>query len=131
MLILAFKVVLGLNVLGVALVLSVALDVFPLTLPAYWLRVPLAMFLAGMMLSLLGLFWTGAARTASQRKHLLSTVRRGHWLPTAFAAVCHILALMMFCAACWAFLGMTSLSRYHGDTPRGSGYGDVPYFQHP
>lgn len=120
----------GLNAIGVALILAIALGLTPLSVSPYWLRLPLAMFLAGMMLCLLGLFWTGILRTALWRQYQSGTGRRSHWLPALFAMLSHFLALLMFATACWALLGVTSLSRYHDD-PRGVGQGSVPYFQHP
>lgn len=120
----------GLNATGVALILAIAIGLAPLSVSPYWLRLPLAMFLAGMMLCLLGLFWTGILRTTLWRQHQSGTVGRSHWLPALFAMFCHFLALTMFAAACWALLGVTSLSRYHDDA-RGVGPGSVPYFQHP
>lgn len=86
------------------------------------------MFLAGMTLSLLGLFWTGVLRTALWRQYVLKTGRRTHWLFAFFAMLSQFLALFMFAAACWALLGVAALSQYyddaHADLP-----GSVPFFQ--
>lgn len=129
MLILAFKVLIGLNALGVALILAVAFELLQLSLSPLWFRLPLAMFLAGMVLALLGLFWTGILRTALWRQYLSHGERRGFWLPALFAMLSHFLALIMFAAACWALLGVTALSHYYDDA-HPSPPATVPYFQH-
>lgn len=101
-----------LHCLGVAVVLFVGLGGTELFLSPSWLRLPLALFLAGMMLSMLGLFWAGVTQDALRRQLASHDVGRSHWVPGLFAIVSYALALIVFAAACWALLGVASLSRY-------------------
>lgn len=117
-----------LNGLGVASILIVALGLFPVELAPYWLRLPLALFLAGMLLSILGLFWSGMLQVALMRQCLAGYARRSHWVPALFAMISYFCAFVAFAAACWAFLGVASLSIYHDDFHRGFGHGMGPQF---
>lgn len=121
----------ALNGLGIALLFAVALDLVPLTLSPYWLRLPLALFLAGMMLSMLGLFWSGILQAGLNRREVTGSTRRGHWVSALFVMISYVLALMAFAAACWAFLGVTALSHYYDGIHQGMGQGSMPYFSRP
>ena len=120
-----------LNGLGLALIFAVALGLLPSGLSPYWLRIPLALFLAGMMLALLGVFWTGMLRLSVARQNRQTYARRTHWLPALFAMFSYIFAFIAFAAACWAFLGVTAMAHYHGDVHQGIRPGGVPGLQHP
>lgn len=129
--ILAFKASIWLNALGVASVVAVATGVIPFALSPYWLRLPMALFLAGIVLSGLGLLWSGLTRGSLVRQALSKSVRRTHWVPALFATISYGLALIVFAAGCWAFLGVASLSQLYDDTHSGLGHGRPPAFQHP
>lgn len=118
------------NGLGVALLFSVALGLLPSALSPYWLRLPLALFLAGMMLALMGLFWAGMLRLTVARQQTSGYARRTYWIPALFAIISYFFALIAFAAACWAFLGVASLSHYHNDIHSGMGQRSVPGLQH-
>lgn len=102
-----------LNGLGVALLFFVALGLFPSVFSPAWLRLPLALFLAGMMLALLGLFWAGMLRLTITRQQMSGHARRTHWIPALFAMISYSFAFIAFAAGCWAFLGVASLAHYH------------------
>src|SRR5690554_5156405 len=119
------------NGLGVASLFGVALGLFPSGLSPSWLRLPLALFLAGLMLALLGLFWAGLLRLTISRQHLSGYARRTHWIPALITMITYFLAFLAFAAGCWAFLGVASLSHYHHDIHQGTSQGSVPRLQHP
>lgn len=111
LLVLGFKLVTGLNALGLVLVFGLALDLMPLSLQAFWLRLPMALFLAGLALGAVGLLWSGLAQAAIQEQTRGGQLRRLHWVPALLAIASHALALLAFAAGCWALLGLTSLSQ--------------------
>lgn len=128
---LAFKALMWLNGLGIALVFIVALGLIPWTLSPYWLRLPLALYLAGVLLAVLGLFWSGMLHTALSRQCLSGNTRRSHWIPALLTLISYFLAFLAFAAACWAFLGVMSLAHYHDDVHRGMRQGSDLGFYSP
>lgn len=111
--------------------MAVAAGMIPFALSPYWQRLPMALFLAGMMLSALGLFWSGLTRNLLIRQVLSGRSRRTHWIPALFATISYALAFIVFAAGCWAFLGVASLSQIYDDTHNGTGQKRPPAFQHP
>ena len=113
LLVLGFKASAWSNGLGVVLVLGIGLNVFALDVSALWLRLPLALYLAGVLLSGVGLVWTGLAQGVRARQCGPGQVRRFHWIPSLLAVVCYALALLAFATGCWATLGIASLAQFH------------------
>lgn len=120
-----------LNGLGVAFVMAVAAEVIPFALSPYWLRLPMALFLAGIMLSGLGLLWSGLTRGSLVRQAISGRMGRTHWVPALFATISYALALVVFAAGCWAFMGVASLSQFYEGTHNGIEQQRPPRFQHP
>lgn len=115
MLVLGFKTCTWLNGLGVALTLVLAIGAAPSLVSPYWLRLPLALFLAGIAMAGLGLLWSGIVQGAMLRQLLTGRMRHSHWVATFLALICYALALLAFAAGCWATLGIASLSDYYGE----------------
>ncbi|WMD23419.1 hypothetical protein RAS12_13920 [Achromobacter seleniivolatilans] len=69
------------------------------------LQLPLALFLAGLLASCLGLLFAYLAQVSLLRQGYTGHLTRGHWPTQLLAMVCYLLSAMAFCAACWFSLG--------------------------
>ena len=100
---LGFKSLAWLNGIGIGVVLASSAGVLPLELATVWLRFPLAVFLGGLALALLGLLWSFPLMNSLDAR--LVTGRRSplHWIPLACTLLAYILSLAAFAAGCWFF----------------------------
>ncbi|MYN11956.1 hypothetical protein GSY71_02155 [Pusillimonas sp. TS35] len=112
-LVLGFKSLVWLNGLGIAAITLCSAGVVQLDIATIWLRFPLALFLSGLALGLLGLLWSYplqsslAARLASGRRPKL------YWVPMLCTTLAYLLSLVMFAGGCWFFqLLLESLQTY-------------------
>jgi len=69
------------------------------------LQLPLAMFLAGLLLSGLGLLFAYLAQVSLLRQGYTGHMTRGHWPAQLLAMICYLLSALAFCSACWCTLG--------------------------
>lgn len=69
------------------------------------LQLPLALFLAGLLVSCLGLLFAYLAQVSLLRQGYTGHLTRGHWPAQLLAMICYLLGALAFCAACWFSLG--------------------------
>jgi hypothetical protein len=110
---LGFKFLVWLNGLGVLLVLGCAMGIVSTELEPQWLRMPLAVFLAGLVLSGLGLLWSYLVQASLFRQVIGGHLRRTHWIPLFCAMVAYSLSLAAFVVACWITLALSGMA-YQG-----------------
>ncbi|CAB3693860.1 MULTISPECIES: hypothetical protein [Achromobacter] len=72
------------------------------------LQLPLALFLAGLVASCLGLLFAYLAQVSLLRQGYTGHMTRGHWPAQLLAMICYLLAALTFCAACWFSLGQAA-----------------------
>ncbi|EFF76247.1 hypothetical protein [Achromobacter piechaudii] len=72
------------------------------------LQLPLALFLAGLLTSCMGLLFAYLAHVSLSRQGDIGHATRGHWPAQLLAMICYLLAAVAFCAACWFALGQVA-----------------------
>ncbi|HEY9319225.1 TRAP-type C4-dicarboxylate transport system permease small subunit [Achromobacter deleyi] len=72
------------------------------------LQLPLALFLAGLLASCLGLLFAYLAQVSLLRQGDRGHSTRGHWPAQLLAMVCYLLSALAFCGACWFSLGQAT-----------------------
>ncbi len=107
---LGFKFLAWINSLGVVVILFFGLGIIQVDLAPHWLRLPLAAFLAGLVLSALGLLWTYPAQASLLNQLVSGRARRTHWLPLSCTIIAYTLSLLAFVAGCWITLGLGHLA---------------------
>lgn len=107
---LGFKFLAWINSLGVVVILFFGLGIIQADLAPQWLRLPLAAFLAGLVLSALGLLWTYPAHASLINQLVSGRVRRTHWIPLSCTIIAYTLSLLAFVGGCWITLGLGHLA---------------------
>lgn len=72
------------------------------------LQLPLALFLAGLLATCLGLLFAYLAQVSLLRQGYMGHPSRGHWPAQLLAMVCFLLSGLAFCGACWFSLGQAT-----------------------
>ncbi|MGV2865523.1 hypothetical protein [Achromobacter sp. ESBL13] len=72
------------------------------------LQLPLALFLAGLLVSCMGLLFAYLAQVSLLRQGDIGHVTRGHWPTQLLAMICYLLGALAFCAGCWFSLGQAA-----------------------
>ncbi|AYD63769.1 hypothetical protein YH64_002070 [Achromobacter sp. LC458] len=72
------------------------------------LQLPLALFLAGLLTSCMGLLFGYLAQVSLLRQGDIGHVTRGHWPAQLLAMICYLLGALAFCAGCWFSLGQVA-----------------------
>ncbi|CAB3675669.1 Uncharacterised protein [Achromobacter spanius] len=72
------------------------------------LQLPLALFLAGLLSSCLGLLFGYLAQVSLLRQGYTGHLTRGHWPTQLLAMVCFLFSALAFSAACWFALGQVA-----------------------
>ncbi|NMK45644.1 hypothetical protein [Achromobacter sp. Bel] len=72
------------------------------------LQLPLALFLAGLLASCLGLLFAYLTQVSLLRQGDRGQSTRGHWPAQLLAMVCYLLSALAFCGACWFSLGQAT-----------------------
>lgn len=109
-LVLGFKFLAWINSIGVMVTLAFGLNIIQVELAPQWLRLPLAAFLAGLILSALGLLWTYPAQASLLRQLATGRTRRTHWIPLSCTMIAYTLSLLAFVCGCWITLGLGHLA---------------------
>ncbi|MNS86841.1 hypothetical protein D3C72_1207560 [compost metagenome] len=69
------------------------------------LQIPLALLLAGLLSSCLGLLFAYLAQVSLLRQGYNGHLTRGHWPAQLLAMICYLASALAFCAACWLAVG--------------------------
>mgnify|MGYP000066264358 CR=1 FL=1 len=72
------------------------------------LQIPLALFLAGLLASCLGLLFAYLAQVSLLRQGYNGHLTRGHWPAQLLAMICYLASALAFCAACWLAVGQAA-----------------------
>ena len=107
---LGFKFLAWINSIGVVVILFFGLGIIEVDLAPQWLRLPLAAFLAGLVLSALGLLWTYPAQASLLNQLVSGRARRTHWIPLTCTIIAYTLSLLAFVCGCWITLGLGHLA---------------------
>ncbi|PLC49430.1 hypothetical protein CR159_12555 [Pollutimonas subterranea] len=123
---LGFKFLAWINGMGVVVILAFGLDIIQVDLAPQWLRLPMAAFLAGMVLSALGLLWTYPALASLLNQLVSGRARRTHWLPLSCTMIAYALSLFAFVCGCWITLGLGHLAYQNAEQTSSmqDGYGE-------
>ncbi|SHG76729.1 hypothetical protein [Pollutimonas bauzanensis] len=112
---LGFKFLAWINSMGVLAILSFGMGLIQTDLAPQWLRLPLAIFLAGLVLSALGLLWSYPLQASLLNQLVSGHARRTHWIPLFCTMVAYSLSLLAFVCGCWFTLGLASMAYQAGD----------------
>jgi hypothetical protein len=113
---LGFRFLAWLNGLGVLLILVCATGMVQTDLVAGWLRLPMAAFLAGLVLCGLGLLWSYLVLASLFAQMVRGQTRRTHWIPLFCAMVAYSLSMVAFVAGCWFTLGLSIFSQHFSES---------------
>ena len=95
-----------------------------------WLRLPLAIFLGGLVLSALGLLWTYPVQASLMYQLAAGRRRRTHWIPLFCTMVAYTLSLLAFVFGCWFTLSLGNLVYQNADDDSSSeDQGAAPFDQ--
>lgn len=97
----AFYGVALLNAGGLFLLLLVAFESIPSVFSPSWLRIPLILYLLGLIFAFMGLFWTHLVSVSLLAQSLAGRLRKSHWLAVLCATLSYALSLFAFVSACW------------------------------
>lgn len=100
---LCFKFLAWANGLGLATVFACGTGVIAVDLAAVWLRFPMAVFLAGLALAVLGLLWSYPVQGSLLYQAIHGRARRTHWIPLFCTLLAYAFSLLAFCIGCWFF----------------------------
>lgn len=81
------------------------------------LQAPLALLLAGLLATCLGLVFAYLAQVSLLRQGYTGHLTRGHWPAQALAVLCYLFSALAFCAACWLAAGQAA-----SDPPQTTSY---------
>lgn len=107
---LGFKFLAWINGLGVAVMLWFGVGMVPIDLAPHWLRMPMASFLAGMVLCAMGLLWSYPVHASLLNQLVLGRARKTHWIPLLLTILAYSLSLLAFIVGCWFTLGLASIA---------------------
>lgn len=113
---LGFKFLVWINGLGVLLVIFCALGLIQTDLTPFMLRLPLALFMAGLAFCGLGLLWSYLVQTSLFSQLISGRPRRTHWLPMFFALIAYSLGMLAFVLGCWFTLNLTAIVYHDSDS---------------
>ena len=96
-----FRVLVWLNGAAALALVAFSLGIVGGDIAAPDLQLPLALFLAGLLSSCLGLLFAYLAQVSLLRQGYTGHLTRGHWPGQLLAMACFLLGALAFCAACW------------------------------
>jgi hypothetical protein len=99
----------------VLLILACATGMVQTELTPGWLRLPMAAFLAGLVLCGLGLLWSYLVLASLFAQMVKGQARRTHWVPLFCAMVAYSLSMAAFVLACWSLLGLSSFIHHFSE----------------
>ncbi|MCQ9616178.1 hypothetical protein L1889_05245 [Paenalcaligenes niemegkensis] len=102
-----------LNTGGVLVLLLAAFDTIPSVFTPGWLRMPLMMYLVGLVLAFIGLFWTHLTGVSLLAQSLAGRLARGHWLPMLCSILSYGLSLIVFVIACWLSFALAGVATHY------------------
>lgn len=97
----AFRFLGGLNGGAALILVAFSLGIVGGDIAAPDLQLPLALFLAGLLASCLGLLFAYLAQVSLLRQGDTGHSTRGHRPAQLLAMVCYLLSALAFCSACW------------------------------
>jgi hypothetical protein len=106
---LGFKFLGWLNGLGILLVIACSLGVIQTDLTPYLLRLPLAVYLGGILFCGFGLLWFYAVQVSLCSQAIAGRIRRTHWFPMFCAMIAYSLSLLAFVLGCWSMVNLAGL----------------------
>lgn len=101
----AFRFLGWLNGVAALILVGFSLGVVGGDIAAPDLQVPLALLLAGLLATCLGLVFAYLAQVSLLRQGYTGHLTRGHWPAQILAVICYLLSALAFCAACWLAAG--------------------------
>lgn len=111
-----FYSVVVLNAGGLFLVLLAAFDTVPSVFSPMWLRMPLLIYVVGVLFAFMGLFWTHLLSVSLLAQSVAGRLGRGHWLPMLCATLSYGLSLLAFVAGCWLSVALAGVASSHATT---------------
>ncbi|HRL21122.1 hypothetical protein [Alcaligenes sp. SDU_A2] len=129
--VLSFRVLAGLHSAALLLIMLMASGVLNSVFMPEWLRIPLAVFMVGLVSAFLALCWSHW--TAAW--HMSSAGRRWAWIPAFCSAFFLALSLAIFLLGLWGTLGLASFAVQHNEwlnaMPQDDGSSSFPDFGPP
>lgn len=113
---LGFKFLVWINAMGVLLVIFCALGLIQTDLTPFMLRLPLALFMAGLALCGVGLLWSCVVQTSLFSQLISGRPRRTHWLPMFLALIAYSLGMIAFIVGCWFTLNLAAIVYHDSDS---------------
>ncbi|MFD4837783.1 hypothetical protein ACFWP0_09755 [Achromobacter sp. NPDC058515] len=101
----AFRFLGWLNGVAALILVGFSLGVVGGDIAAPDLQIPLALLLAGLLATCLGLLFAYLAQVSLLRQGYNGHLTRGHWPAQLLAMLCYLFSALAFCAACWLAAG--------------------------